>query len=58
MRRPNRTPPEPDAPNPWDAVNAIRTELAAATAGGAPTDTIAALELQLSAAEAAAPSSA
>lgn len=45
---------EPEPVNPWDAVNAVRVELAAAEAGGAAPDTLAALELQLSAAEAAA----
>lgn len=47
--------PEPEPVNPWNAVNALKVEIAAATAGGAAPEAIAALELQLSAAEAAVP---
>ena len=52
-----RVAPNPEPVNPWDAVNALKVELAAAMAGGAAADAIAALVQQLSAAEAGVPTS-
>ncbi len=48
--------PEPEPVNPWDAVNALKVDIAAAAAGGAGDDVVAAMRQKLADLVAALPS--